>query len=531
MSRKNMSRRQFLKQSTALGGILIAQSTLPDIFQSRKAPVRIVAQTDRPQLPYGVASGDILGDQAIIWSRADRAARMIVDIDTVESMKNARTIVGPAVLETSDFTAKLNVTNLPAGQDIFYRVTFQSLEDLNVSSVPLTGHFRTAPLNKRDISFLWSGDEAGQGWGINTDWGGMKLYKAMTALQADFFIHSGDMIYADGPITAEVKLADGTIWKNLVTPEKSKVAETLQEFRGNFAYNLLDENVRAFNAMTPLIVQWDDHETNNNWYPTKQMTQDDRYTEKSDALMSARSKRAFFEYNPIRSSVEDPERIYRSMHYGPSLDVFMLDERSYRGANSPNRQDKRGPDADFMGSAQMLWLKQALLASKATWKVIGSDMPIGLVVADPTEKKDNYEAWANAENGAPLGRELEMAELLRFIKYNDIRNVVWLTADVHYTTAIYYDPNKASFSDFNPFYEFVSGPLNAGTFGPNPLDNTFGPQVVYQKAPDQGKSNLPPSAGYQFFGQVQIDGKTDVMTVTLRDLDGKSLFVQTINPA
>lgn len=527
-----ISRRNFLKVSAGVGGLLVTRNMLPEIFVSRQAPALIRWEAAQPQMPYGVASGDIMADQAIIWSRADRAARMIVEISTTESMKDAKTIVGPAALEVSDYTAKLNLTDLPPGQDVFYRVTFQSLEDLNAKSQPVTGRFRTAPVNKRSISFLWSGDEAGQGWGINPDWGGMKIYKAMAALDADFFVHSGDMIYADGPMQTEVKLDDGTMWKNIVTPEKSKVAETLQEYRGNFAYNLMDTNIQAFNASLPLIVQWDDHETLNNWYPTKSMTNDtnnDKYKEKSVALLSARSKQAFFEYNPIRINGQDHERIYRSFNYGPLLDVFMLDERSYRGPNSPNDQEVRGPDTDFMGRPQLQWLKEALLASKSTWKVIASDMPIGLIVADGTEKKNNFEAFANGD-GPARGRELELVDLLRFIKYNDIHNVVWLTADVHYTSAQYYDPNKAQFSDFNPFYEFVSGPLNAGTFGPNKLDNTFGPQVLFQKAPEAGKANLPPSAGYQFFGQVQIDGQTEVLTVTLRDLDGKSLFAQKIDP-
>ena len=123
-----------------------------------------------------------------------------------------------------------------------------------------------------------------------------------------------------------------------------------------------------------------------------------------------------------------------------------------------------------------------------------------------------------------------MADLLSFIHRNKIKNVVWLTADIHYTAAHRYDPGKASFQDFTPFWEFVSGPLNAGTFGPNELDGTFGPEVVFQKAPGDGKQNLPPSAGYQFFGQVDIDGESEAMTVTLKDLAGASLFAQTLTP-
>jgi hypothetical protein len=38
-----------------------------------------------------------------------------------------------------------------------------------------------------------------------------------------------------------------------------------------------------------------------------------------------------------------------------------------------------------------------------------------------------------------------------------------LTADMHYTAAHHFDPNRAVFGEFEPFWEFVSGPLHAGT--------------------------------------------------------------------
>src|SRR5262249_15504489 len=197
--------------------------------------------------------------------------------------------------------------------------------------------FRTSPEGRRTVSFAFSGDEAGQGWGINPEWGGMKMYETMRRAEPDFFIHSGDQIYADGVITPEVTLDDGTIWKNLTTDAKSKVAETLADFRGNFAYNLLDENKRRFAAEVPFLVQWDDHETRNNWYPGQTLG-DERYRVRSASLLAAFAKRAMFEYNPFRLDLVDPERVYRRFGYGPSLEVFMLDERSYRGPNTPNRQ-------------------------------------------------------------------------------------------------------------------------------------------------------------------------------------------------
>ena len=176
-----------------------------------------------------------------------------------------------AALPESDFTAKMLLENLPAGQDIFYRVRFRDLSHTDISSEPVIGRFRTAPADRRDVSFVWGGDVAGQGWGINPDDGGMFTYATMRKHRPDFLLHSGDTIYADGIIAAEVKLPDGKIWKNVTIPEKAKVAETLEEFRAAHKYNLLDDNVRAFNAEVPIFVQWDDHEVTNNWSASKQL--------------------------------------------------------------------------------------------------------------------------------------------------------------------------------------------------------------------------------------------------------------------
>ena len=70
----------------------------------------------------------------------------------------------------------------------------------------------------------------------------------------------------------------------------------------------------------------------------------------------------------------------------------------------------------------------------------------------------------------------------------------------------------------------------AATFGPNELDNTFGPEVKFVKAPRVGKQNLPPSDGMQFFGHVRIEGASGQMTVTLRDRADVALWSTTLDP-
>ena len=507
------SRRRFL---TAGAGAL---GTFAMPYLSRAA--------DRPAVTHGVQSGDVTVDGGVVWARADRPSQMLVEVATTESFRDARALPPIAALPESDFTAKMLVENLPGGQDIFYRVRFRDLAHTAVEGEAVTGRFRTAPADRRDVSFVWGGDVAGQGWGINPDDGGMFTFSAMRKSRPDFFLHSGDTIYADGVIPSEVKLADGKIWKNVTIPEKAKVAETLDEYRAAHKYNLTDDNLRAFNAEVPIFVQWDDHEVTNNWSLSKELPAS--YKVRDISLLAARAGRAFHEMYPMRESIVEPGRIYRKISYGPHLDVFVLDERSYRGGNGPNLETSYGPAAYFLGPEQMAWLKRELLNSRATWKVIASDMPLSLIVYDDATNKKGSEAFAQGD-GPVRGREFEIADILRFIKMAPIQNTVWLTADVHYAAAHYYDPNKAQFQDFEPFWEFVSGPLHAGTFGPSELDNTFGPEVRFVKAPGQDNQNLPPSAGMQFFGHVKIDGASGQMTVTLRDRADVALWSTTLDP-
>jgi alkaline phosphatase D len=109
--------------------------------------------SDRPQIPSGLASGDVSAGSAVVWARVDRAARMQVEWSTLESFK---TVVGVASSQASaehDFTSKALLEGLPPGQDIFYRVRFEDL-DAGISGETQVGHFRTAPLDKGFIVCL-----------------------------------------------------------------------------------------------------------------------------------------------------------------------------------------------------------------------------------------------------------------------------------------------------------------------------------------------------------------------------------------
>jgi len=541
------SRRRFLK----VGAATAAGVALPAWSLTKGAPAIVAAEADRPKALQGLHFADPSDGSIVVWSRSDRSARMLVEWSYDEQFREVTRLRGPHALETTDFTARQAIDGLEPGSDVFVRVSFQSLNNDRAIGEPVTGRFVTPPPPlrgddddnddqghhlghaRRDLRFLWGGDTAGQGWGINPTFGGMKIYEAMRQRSPLFFVHSGDNIYADGPIAETVPAEGGQIWHNIVTPQVAKVAETLDEFRGRYRYNLLDENVRRFNAEVPQIWQWDDHEVTNNWSDSKDVSGDARYTEKNVPLLIARGARAFLEYAALRPfDVRELQRVYRRYSYGPLLELFVLDMRSYRGPNSANLQTTPSDQTAFLGREQLDWLKAGLDASRAVWKVVAADMPLGLNVGDGTtpEGLAKWEAVANGEPGAPKGRELEFVELLSFLKRRRVRNVVWLTADVHYCAAHLYDPSKAAFHDFDPFWEFVAGPLNAGTFGPNALDGTFGPQVVFFKALPPGRSNLSPFSGLQFFGEVNIAAQTADMTVDFRDINGVSVFSRTLQP-
>lgn len=476
-----------------------------------------------PTAGYGVQAGDVQANSAVVWSCADRDSLMRVEVSTSPEFGNVIMAAEVPVTDLTGFAGKIHLVDLPSGQEIFYRIRFSDAHDDRLLSTPQVGRFRTAPDDRRSIRFAWSGDTAGQGWGIDIERGGMKTYATMLRHSPDFLIHSGDTIYADAPIAPTQKMPNGEVWHNLVTEGVDKVAESLTEFRGRHKYNMLDLNVRDFNASVPVLYQWDDHEVVDNWSPSKSLRKDERYTEKSVATLVSRSRRALQEMLPISVDPSQPDRLYRKASYGPHLDVFILDLRSYRGANAGQRT--ADADTQILGREQVAWLASEVATSEATWKVIASSQPIGVRIWDDWRAETGIEGIADGRHALPHGRENEIAELLSRFKRDGVRNVVWLCADLHYTAAHHYHPDRAVFKDFDPFWEFVSGPLHAGTFAQGPLDPTFGPEAVFAKAPTLEEGvNQPPSEDMQFFGLIDIDGDSGSMKVRLMDRADTELY-------
>jgi len=215
--------------------------------------------------------------------------------------------------------------------------------------------------------------------------------------------------------------------------------------------------------------------------------------------------------------------MYRVVRWGPLLDVFLLDGRTYRTPNEP------APLAGaLLGAEQTAWLLDALSSSRATWKIVACAMPIGLVIAEPgrTIRQAN-DGWAN-EDGPPREREIELARLLSSLRARSVKNVVWITAEVHHAAAHRMDPARAAFKDFDPFWELVAGPMHATAFPRRPLDGTFGPEVAWTSA--DWTTTASPATGATSFGLLRIDARTRAIEVTFVDGRGRDLHRMTLAP-
>ena len=256
-------------------------------------------------------------------------------------------------------------------------------------------------------------------------------------------------------------LPDGGTWRNITTEEKSKVAETLAEFRGNFRYNLLDENLRRFNAQVPVDRPVGRPRGAQQLVPGRDPRRRPLHREERRRARGARAA-------GLQRVLPDLARCGRARDgrvlpgAAPRPAAGRLRARH---AHVPQRQLPRHArpttPQGILGAEQLEWLKRELSRSRAVWKVIASDMPLGLVVPDG-DGKPNFEAVAQGDPGAPLGRELQIAELLRYIKHRRITGTVWLTADVHYTSAQHYAPVAGGLQGLRAVLGVRLGPAERG---------------------------------------------------------------------
>lgn len=161
---------------------------------------------------------------------------------------------------------------------------------------------------------------------------------------------------------------------------------------------------------------------------------------------------------------ENEQGTYTLLNWG-DVDVFLTDDRWWRSADR-TKDSVNGfpnPEKEMLGQQQMEWLKNSLLYSTATFKIIA----LGSQVLNPVSP---FDKWLNCP--------AEYDEFMNFIREYNISGVLFLTGDRHHSEIIKVDRNGTY-----PLYDITVSPLTSGThvFGGAEKNNPYRVVGIDQK--------------------------------------------------
>jgi alkaline phosphatase D len=471
---------------------------------------------------FGVASGDVRQDGAVLWTRADHEATLTLEVATDEAFEHVLVEEKVKAEEDADFTAKAEVASLEAAQTYFYRFR-------RGDSMSDTGTFRTAPAESEaaPVRFAFSGDADSTVREDGTRAFDFKVLDAIRAEDADFFLFFGDTIYADSAAASK--------------------ATTLDDYRAKYKESREVERMRQVLSSTPIYTIWDDHEVENDFAGTT-----------VDPDLLANGRQAFREYMPI-SGDDNPQVLYRTFRWGKDVEFIILDERSFRSASAvadctpegaeepdvlpgfgfpnvpqPVRNIRQAvdlplatdpacvsalndPERTMLGEEQKQFLFDALQNSDATFKIIVNEVPISEIFAQPYDRWEGYRA--------------EREELLGFIAFSGIKNVVFLTTDFHAnillnTYANVLNPTDAQGRPTSPVIarEAIAGPIAHQTLGDDVVEQQgAGADALFAGVLTQVARAECVDLDAYAYGVVEVDPAAGTATITLKDENGAQL--------
>lgn len=438
-------------------------------------------------ITHGPLSGEVSAEGVTLWARGENAGTLLFEIADNADFSGDVTSVEVEVDEDSDFTGETRVDGLTPATQYFYRVALDGGE-------ARTGQFKTAPDSASGFDFVFGACLGGQGYCRNPETG-WEIFNTMLAQEPDFFLLTGDGVYASGGCPAN----EGQNVPGAETP-----AFDLASFRARYRYHLEDEHYANFLANTPVYTGWDDHEVRDNYSAG--------VLNSLNPQLLNDAREAFFEYWPVMGTEENPYKLYRSFTYGDHAEFFILDTRSHRDpiVNWDPSPVNLAPKT-MLGAEQFAWLQDGLKNSSATWKFIVTSVPLAYPTGFPQPQVDGRDGWANGADRS--GYESELIALTHFFEAQAIENVVFLSGDTHWPFALSYDPDR----DGEPnFYELSSSPMSAIVLPPPAqIDPTFNPTVLYAEGEFQGSLFN--------FGQITIADNGD-LTFRILDREGVEHF-------
>jgi alkaline phosphatase D len=480
---------------------------------------------------FGVTAGEVGPRSALLWGAMDRAgkARALVATDArfkrIVARRNVR------ALASNDFTVQAQITGLRADQRYHYRFCTKR-------KCSPKGQFKTAPSpsQAKTIRFAYTGDtDATRAPGASRPFfGPFTVLNAMRREGNDFNIHFGDTIYSDSSV-----------------PGSGPPALTAQQKWGKYRLNLGQKPLRDLRGSAGFYSHWDDHEFINDF----------SIPEDGQELYDA-GVRAFRDYAPVAYTAADG--LYRTFRWGRNLELFFLDERSFRDAkvsstnvcdnpDTPGQADLaptapqavRGvfaalipslanpvsqacqdalndPNRSMLGEAQLATFLDDLEASNARWKIVVNETPIQQFYGLP------YDRWE--------GYAFERVELLNQLQERGIENVVFITTDTHadFANVIRLRTLAGDVAPTNapaeapvdtPYSDFVAGPVSTATFWTEIDEVTGTPgsgsllsQVFFKPAPPMGVRMLCAQGDTDSYAEVTVTAAS--VRIAYKDASG-----------
>jgi alkaline phosphatase D len=461
-----------------------------------------------PRFQYGVAAGEVRANSVRLWTWSPGPGSVRLEVSSSRTFRRVRLRHNVSASYKNDLTVQVPVTGLLPSARYWYRF-------IHGEAVSPVGTFETAPQATAgaNVRFALSGDaDATPGKNGKPGFNRFQVYGRMAAERNDFNVNLGDTIYSDSDIPG------------------SKAALTVKAKWEKYKLGLALPALRQLRASAGLYSQWDDHEFIND------------FSRAENGAVYPAGVKAFRDYTPVTYSPS--LGLYRSFRWGKNLELFFLDERSFRSAKADDAchgdlaptlpQAVRNafatlapsltspppagcletiddPARTMLGARQYAAFAKAIKASTATFKVIVNEVPIQQFYALPYDRWEGYEA--------------ERQRLLHFLQAN-VKNVVFLTTDTHASLV-----NEARYQtlggtpESSGIWEAVTGPVATNSFAKeidgflgSPGAGTFIGSLFFKPPPPQGMGMRCVSLDVYSYAEVTVTSQT--LTVSLRDVQG-----------
>jgi len=482
----------------------------------------------------GVTAGEITANSAIVWAHAKGTGATRAEVATDGRFRHVVAQKKVTATKATDDTVQTAIKGLDPGRTYHYRFCVPGKPRCSPK-----GAFETAPSPSANetIRFAYSGDETGV-FGPGGDspyWGNFKAFKTMAGEHNDFNIDFGDTIYSDPEVPD--------------TPTATTVPQKWAMYRAKLAV----KNMRAIRAATGMYNHWDDHEFINDF-----SIPEDGQTIYDNGV------RAFRDYEPVHYSANNG--IYRTFRWGKNLEMFFLDERSFRSAKAsanhvcdnpdtgqpdlaptapqstrntfallipslsqPVSQECKDaindPNGTLLGASQLQRFLDQVESSTAKWKVVMNEVPIQQFYGLPY---DRWEGYAH-----------ERLQLLNALQQANVDHLVFLTTDAHaafanevWSRTLPDDvapANAPAQPEVTPYNDYIIGPVATTPFWQE-IDETTGgtgngkllSDAFFKQPPPNGVGMECAQGGENSYAEVTVKGGS--LKVEYKDENGDTVL-------